>query len=452
MDATDSPPTQAPGSAPLQGPDFQVFAKPGGALCNLDCRYCYYLDKESLYPETGPARMDEGLLEAYILQHMEAVGEGEIRFSWHGGEPTLLGVDYFRAIVTLQEKHARPGDRVFNALVTNGTLLDEEWCRFLAAEGFAVGLSLDGPADLHDAYRVSKGNKPTHHLVMRGFELLRRHRIPCDILCVVNDRNVRHARRVYRFFKQIGATYVGFLPVVESVGSLPAVKPVGSLQGVEPLGDIPQVEPMGHHPTGTGSHGPPTGGGRGHLPRAVTRETVPARAYGSFLITIFDEWVRNDIGRVMVQIFDEAARPFRGMDHSLCIFRERCGDVPVLEHDGSVYSCDHFVDPEHLLGNIRETPLASLLASPSQRRFGDAKWDRLPRHCLECPVRPMCNGGCPKDRFLRAPDGEEGLNYLCQGLKAFFTHARPTLEKLVPLWKAGASAQQLMRAARGLEG
>jgi uncharacterized protein len=407
MDATDSPPTQAPGSPSLQGPHFQVFAKPGGALCNLDCRYCYYLDKEFLYPDTGPARMDEVLLEAYILQHIQAAGGGEVRFSWHGGEPTLLGVDYFRAIVALQKKHAPPGARVFNALVTNGTLLDERWCRFLADEGFAVGLSLDGPADLHDAYRLSKGDKPTHLLVMRGFELLRRHRIPCDILCVVNDRNVRHARRVHRFFKQIGATYVGFLPVVER---------------------------------------------RDDLPLGVSRETVPARAFGSFLITIFDEWVRHDIGRIMVQIFDEAARPLRGLDHSLCVYRERCGDVPVLEHDGSVYSCDHFVDPAHLLGNIRETPLARLLGSPAQRRFGQDKWDRLPRYCMECPVQAMCNGGCPKDRFLPTPGGEEGLNYLCQGLRAFFTHARPTLEKLVPLWKTGASAQQLMRAARGLEG
>ena len=425
--------TDRPEASPA-GPAFQVFAKPGGALCNLDCRYCYYLEKESLYPATGPTHMDEALLEAYILQHMEAAGEGEIRFSWHGGEPTLLGVDYFRTIVALQKKHAPPGRRVFNALVTNGTLLDEEWCHFLADEGFAVGLSLDGPADLHDAYRVSKGNKPTHHLVMRGFELFRRHRIPCDILCVVNDRNVRHARRVYRFFKQIGATYVGFLPVVERAGSHGPFEPKGDL------------------PAGTGSRGPPTGGERGHLPRIVTRETVPARAYGSFLITIFDEWVRNDIGRIMVQIFDEAARPLRGLEHSLCVYRERCGDVPVLEHDGSLYSCDHFVDPAHLLGNIRETPLANLLASPAQRRFGDDKWDRLPRYCTECQVRAMCNGGCPKDRFLRTLDGEEGLNYLCRGLKAFFTHARPTLEKLVPLWKAGASAQQIMRAARGVEG
>jgi len=402
----DLPPNDLPASPPLPGSGFQVFAKPGGALCNLDCRYCYYLDKESLYPETGPARMDDALLETYVVQHMAAAGSREIRFSWHGGEPTLLGVGYFRTIVALQKKHAPPGVRIFNALVTNGTLLDEEWARFLADERFAVGLSLDGPADLHDAYRVSRGRKPTHHLVMRGFELLRRHRVPCDILCVVHDRNVRHARRIYRFFKGIGATYVGFLPMVER---------------------------------------------RDDLPLGVSRETVPARSYGSFLITIFDEWVRNDIGRIMVQIFDEAARPLRGLEHSLCVFRERCGDVPVLEHNGDLYSCDHFVEPEYLLGNIRATPLASLLASPAQRRFGQDKWDRLPRYCLECPVLSMCNGGCPKDRFLRTPQGDEGLNYLCRGLKAFFTHARPTMEKLVPLWKAGASAEQLMRAARGIE-
>jgi uncharacterized protein len=385
-------------------PGFQVFAKPGGALCNLDCRYCYYLEKTALYPRSGPARMEESLLEAYIVQHLQAAAGGEVRFSWHGGEPTLLGVDYFRTIVTLQKKHAPPDVRLFNALVTNGTLLDEAWCSFLEEEGFAVGLSLDGPADLHDAYRVTRGKGPTHALVMRGWNLLRRHRIPTDILCVVHARNVRHPRRVYRFFKGMGATYVGFLPVVER---------------------------------------------RADLPHGVSHESVPARAFGSFLITIFDEWVRGDIGRVMVQIFDEAARPVRGMEHSLCVFRETCGDVPVLEHNGGLYSCDHFVDEEHRLGNIADTSLGSLLSSPAQHRFGEAKRDGLPHTCRECAVLPMCNGGCPKDRFLETADGEGGLNYLCRGFKAFFTHARPTLEKLVPLWRVGASAEELMRAARG---
>ncbi|MHB1191986.1 MAG: anaerobic sulfatase maturase [Longimicrobiales bacterium] len=389
---------------PLRG-DFQVFAKPGGALCNLECRYCYYLDKEALYPQTGPARMSEALLERYVVQHLEASGGGEVRFSWHGGEPTHLGVEYFRAIVAIQRKHAPSGVRVFNALVTNGTLLDEEWGRFLSEESFAVGLSLDGPADLHDAYRVGKGGRPTHAQVMRGWNLLRKHRVPTDILCVVHRLNARQPLRVYRFFKEMDATYVGFLPVVER---------------------------------------------RDDLPHGVSPESVGARAFGSFLVTVFDEWVTRDIGRIMVQSFDEAARPIRGLEHSLCVFRETCGDVPVLEHNGDLYSCDHFVDDAHRLGNIAETPLGALLTSGAQLRFGTDKRDRLPGYCIRCPVLDMCNGGCPKDRFLRSPDGEGGLNYLCPGFKAFFTHSRPVFEKLVPLWKAGASAEELMRSAGGL--
>jgi len=223
---------------------------------------------------------------------------------------------------------------------------------------------------------------------------------------VVHDQNVGYPEQVYRFFKEIGATYVGFLPVVER---------------------------------------------RDDLPRGVGEHTVAAEAFGSFLCTIFDEWVRHDIGRIMVQIFDEAARPIRGLEHSLCIFRETCGDIPVLEHNGDLFSCDHFVDREHLLGNIRGTRLAELLNSPAQVQFGSDKRDSLPRYCLECDVRPMCNGGCPKDRFIRTPDGEEGLNYLCAGFKKFFAHSRPTLEKLVPLWKAGAAAEQLMAVARATD-
>lgn len=385
---------------------FQIFVKPTGAVCNLDCQYCYYLEKEHLYPDVDSFRMSDDILEEYIVQHIEASNGDVIRFSWHGGEPTILGVDYFRQIVALQHRHGPPDRRIFNAIVTNGTLLDDEWCRFLAAEGFAVGLSLDGPSELHDRYRVTKGGKPTHGQVMRAHRLLRRHRVPCDILCVVHDANVEYPERVYRFFKEIGATYVGFLPLVER---------------------------------------------RGDLPGGVGEHTVPAEAFGSFLCTIFDEWVRHDIGRVMVQIFDEAARPIRGLEHSLCIFRETCGDIPVLEHSGDLFSCDHFVDREHLLGNIQEIRLAEMLRGPAQLKFGTDKRDSLPRYCLDCDVRSMCNGGCPKDRFIRTPDGEEGLNYLCAGYKKFFAHCRPTFEKLVPLWKAGASFEELMRVARGVE-
>ena len=382
--------------------EFQIFAKPGGAACNLDCSYCYYLETQRLYPEVRSFRMGEGLLEQYVVQHVELTPGDTIRFSWHGGEPTTLGLEYFKKIVQLQQKYAPANRRVVNALVTNGTLLNEEWCGFLAAQEFAVSLSLDGPAELHDVYRVSRGNKPTHAQVMRGYRLLMDYSVPCDILCVVHDLSVRHPKEVYGFIKEIGATYVGFLPIVERAS-----------------GD------------------------------AVGKHSVHAKSYGSFLCTIFDEWVRNDIGRILIQIFDEAARPIRGLEHALCIFRETCGDIPALEHNGDLYSCDHFVDADNLLGNIRQSTLREMLYSPTHEQFGNHKRDALPQYCLQCDVLAMCNGGCPKDRFITTPDGEPGLNYLCAGLKEFFSHSRAVFEKLVPLWKRGATNEQLMAVARG---
>ncbi len=384
--------------------EFQIFAKPAGALCNLDCGYCYYLEKQALYPQAGSFHMAPDLLERYIVQHIETSPGDVIRFSWHGGEPTTLGIDYFRKIVELQQRHVPSGKQVKNALVTNGILLSEEWCDFLSAEGFAVGLSLDGPAEVHDVYRVTKNNQPTHARVMRGLELLKRYQVPFDILCVVSDVSVRYTKGIYRFFKEIGATYVGFLPLVER---------------------------------------------RDDLSGGVERFAVPAEGYGDFLISIFDEWVRQDIGRILIQNFDEAARPIRDLEHSLCIFRETCGDIPAIEHNGDVYSCDHFVDAEHLLGNIREDRLPDLLYGPQHARFGNLKRESLPDYCLKCEVLSMCNGGCPKDRFVETPDGQPGLNYLCPAFKRFFSHCRPVFERLVPLWKTGATAEHLMATARG---
>jgi len=367
---------------------FQIFIKPVGSICNLDCDYCYYLKKEHLYPKGEPFRMPDDILEEYIVQHIDASPDPVINFTWHGGEPTVLGLDYFRKIVALQHKHKPPDRGITNNMQTNGTLIDEKWCRFLAKEDFAVGLSLDGPQEMHDRYRYTKGRKPTHKQVMRGYELLRRHRIPCDILCVVNANNVQYPTRVYGFFKQIKAQYVGFLPLVE-----------------------PQPETEG----------------------GVSHRTVSAEALGDFLCTIYDEWLRQDIGRVKVQIFEEVARTALGHEHTLCIFQKTCGDVPVVEHNGDFFSCDHFVDAEHRLGNIRKTPLVELLDSPSQRTFGNAKSDTLPRYCQICEVRAMCNGGCPKDRILLTPDGEEGLNYLCAGYRRFFTYCRPFVAGLTTL-------------------
>ena len=276
----------------------------------------------------------------------------------------------------------------------------------MSAERFSVGVSLDGPAELHDRYRVTRGQRPSHKLAMRGFTLLRRARIPCDILCVVSNHNVQYPTQVYRFFKQIGAHLLGFLPVVERMEDAPG--------GVSP-------------------------------------HSVPPEAFGAFLCTIFDEWVRTDIGRIAVQNFEEAARPARGLDHSLCVFRETCGDIPVVEHNGDFFCCDHFVDERHRLGNISETPLVELLDGAAQRAFGQAKLDAMPGYCRTCDVRSMCNGGCPKDRFGRTPDGEDGLNYLCAGYKQFFTHSLPALRKIASPWSANRSPEQLMQLVRSAD-
>ncbi|MBN1973355.1 MAG: anaerobic sulfatase maturase [Sedimentisphaerales bacterium] len=376
---------------------FQVFAKPVGPVCNLNCYYCYYLNKKQLYPYEKSFRMSDDLLENYIIQHIKASDEEEIRFSWHGGEPTLLGLDYFKKIVSLQRKYKPANRRIANGMQTNGILLDEEWCQFLASENFSIGLSLDGPQEIHDRYRVTKDHKPTHEKVMRGYELLRKHRVYCDILCVVNSYSVQYPLEVYRFFKQIGTSYISFLPVVESV---------------------PSDE------------------------KGFNNLTVPARAWGDFLCTIFDEWIEQDIGIIKVQIFEEATRTAFGQEHSLCIFRPICGDIPVIEHNGDFFPCDHFVNIESRLGNIRDISLVELLESSAPKAFGQAKHDTLPSYCKTCEVLNMCNGECPKNRFIKSPDGELGLNYLCVGYKHFFTHCTPFVQAVAEQWNRQNIKQQ----------
>ncbi len=380
--------------------EFQVMTKPIGAICNLDCHYCYYLKKEFLYPKGDDFHMSDEVLERYIVQQIEAAPGPIVNFAWHGGEPTALGLGYFQKIVALQKQHRPEGKKITNGIQTNGTLLNEGWCRFFAAERFAVGLSIDGPRELHDAYRVDKGQKPTHKQVVRAYRMLSEHDVHIDVLCVVHDKNVRHPAQVYRFFKDLGVEFLQFLPLVERENG------------------------------------------------GVSARTAPAEAFGKFLIAVFDEWLRNDVGKVAIQMFDEAARPLAGMDHSLCIFRETCGDVPVVEHNGDFFSCDHFVEPEYRVGNIAETHLGDMVESAAQRAFGEAKRDSLPRYCRECEVRAMCNGGCPKDRFIATPDGEPGLNYLCAGYKSFFIHSRPYLQKMVDLWNANQPLEKLMEVVR----
>jgi len=377
--------------------EFQVFAKPVGAICNLACVYCYYLEKEKIYPAGKTLRMNDEVLEEYVVQQIEATTDPVIFFSWHGGEPTLFGLDSFRTIVHFQRKHKPPDKEIVNGIQTNGTLLNEAWCEFFAAEHFIVGISIDGPEEIHNRYRLTKDKRPTFKQTIRGYDLLQKYRVHTEILCVVNDCNVKDPLAVYHFFKQLNARYITFLPLVEQ------------------------------HPD---------------FEIGVTPETVPACAFGDFLCTIFDEWESRDIGKIKIQIIEEATRTAFNQEHTLCIFKKRCGGVPVVEHNGDFYSCDHFVDPDHLLGNIRDRSLAEFLDSPEQKAFGQAKLDTLPRYCRHCEVLDMCNGECPKNRFIRTPDGEAGLNYLCEGYKKFFTHCQPFVNEVAAQWQRQLDEQQ----------
>jgi uncharacterized protein len=375
---------------------FQIFVKPTGALCNLGCSYCYYLGKKQLYSSNRQFRMPDDILEAYIRQHIQVYPGSTIRFSWHGGEPTLLGLDYFRNIVEVQKPFISNKRHIINGIQSNGTLLTEEWCRFLAENKFSVGLSLDGPREMHDSNRKTIDGKPTHEQVMRGYHLLMDQGLTPDILCVVNADNVQFPDEVYGFFREIKAKYIGFLPMVER---------------------------------------------RADSEKGVTEDTVPPEAFGDFLCRIFDEWKNLDIGNIKVQIFEETAKTAFNEAHELCILRKTCGDVPVIEHNGDFFTCDHFVDTEHRLGNIVDTPLVDLLDSHELISFGQNKYDSLPRCCLTCEVLEMCNGECPKNRFIKTPDGEDGLNYLCEGYKSFFNHSRPFIRQLAALRQGQTSVE-----------
>jgi uncharacterized protein len=370
--------------------EFQIFVKPVGPVCNLNCTYCYYLGKKNLYPKGESYQMPDDLLEKYVIQHIQATTDDIITFSWHGGEPLMAGIRFFIKVVEFQKKHKPAGSTIINGIQTNGTLLDDEWCRFFAAEKFNVGISLDGPGDLHNLFRRSKEGNNTFLNTGRGYELLQKHGVLPEILCVVNTCNVKHPLRLYNLFKQFGAEYISFLPLVE-----------------------PEPDSL-------------TG---------VSENSVPSGEFGLFLSTVFDEWVEKDIGKIKIQIFEEAARTAFNQEHTLCIFKVNCGGVPVVEHNGDFYSCDHYVDANHKLGNIRDHSLVWFLDSARQAEFGQVKSNTLPKYCIECDFRQMCNGECPKNRILKTPDGEPGLNYLCSGYKHFFNHCRPFVEAISEAWR-----------------
>lgn len=377
--------------------DFHLLAKPIGPVCNLACSYCFYLEKEALFPrKPGIAdwAMSETILERFIRQYIASQPRDAVHFAWQGGEPTLLGVDFFRKVVALQQKHAS-GKRIENGLQTNGILLDNGWCDFLAENRFLVGLSIDGPRDLHDHYRADKGGAPTFDRILRGIDLLKRHGIDFNTLTVVHGRNALRPLEVYRFLKEAGSGFMQFIPIVERIAE---ESPPDGLALVSP--DSPTAA-------------------------RVSGFSVDPLQYGKFLCAIFDEWVRHDVGKVFVQLFDVALSAWSGMEPTLCVFQRTCGLAAVIEHNGDLYSCDHFVYPQNRLGNLAEVSLESAMESPQQIRFGNAKLKRLPRCCLECPVRFACNGECPKHRFVTAPDGGERMNYLCPAYKLFFAHIDP---------------------------
>ncbi len=377
--------------------DFHLLAKPSGLICNLRCKYCFYLEKENLYarkPGIAEWALPGSILEEYLRQYIESQSSPTVSFAWQGGEPTLLGIEYFRKVVALQQKHAN-GKQIENALQTNGILIDDAWCDFLAENRFLVGLSVDGPRNLHDRYRVDKAGAPSFDKVLRAAAGFKKHGVEFNTLTVVHRHNSRHPLEVYRFLKDVGSGFMQFIPIVERIADHPTH---GGLMLVPP---------------------------DSKAPARVSDWSVDPVQYGKFLCAVFDEWVRKDVGRIFVQLFDVALAAWAGLEPNLCVFQRTCGSAAVIEHNGDIYSCDHYVYPENKLGNILELPILSMLHSPQQIRFGQDKLDRLPKVCLECEFLFACNGECPKHRFVKTPDEEMNLNYLCPGYKLFFRHIGP---------------------------
>ena len=380
---------------------FHVMTKPMGPRCNIDCQYCYYLEKEKLYPDEKRFRMSDDVLERYVRDLIQAgvkVGQREIEFAWQGGEPTMLGVTFFEKALALQKQYAPEGVRISNAFQTNGTLLDDAWGEFLARETFLIGISIDGPREIHDKYRRDRAGRGTFNKVMQGLEVLQRHKVDYNILTTVHRENAIRGKEVYRFLKTLGTQHIQFIPIVERKA------PDGGLAAA------PQVD------------ADPT--------NVISEWSVTPRAYGKFLNDVFDVWYRKDIGKFFIQFFENQVGLWMGRPASLCVFAETCGNALAMEHNGDVFACDHFVYPEFKLGNIMQTPLGDLAWSDTAEKFGKDKRDTLTAQCRSCQFRFACNGGCPKHRILTSRDGEPGHNYFCESYTMFFNHAGERLQNI----------------------
>lgn len=411
--SADAPPPRKRG--------FHLLAKPTGAVCNLDCTYCYYLSKEAIYPGS-PFRMSDDVLESYIRQLVQSTVAPEVQIAFQGGEPTLMGLPFFEKAVDLARKYRKPDQTLAFSLQTNGTRIDDAWCEFFKQHRFLIGLSIDGPKDVHDTYRVNKGGHGTFDRVIQAWTDLRRAGVDVNILCTVHAANQDRGDEVYRFLRdELGAEFIQFIPIVER--ATPANFELAEAGWHEKVGGVrPLYEQDGS---------------------LVTSRSVDPAAYGRFLCSIFDEWVVRDVGKVFVQMFDVTLGAYFGL-HALCIFAPTCGEALALEHNGDLYACDHFVEPRYKLGNILERRISNLVGLPQQIKFGNDKRDALPKMCKACDVRFACNGGCPKDRFVCTPDGEAGLNYLCPGLMAFFRHSKPKMEQMAALLRSGRLAAEVM--------
>jgi uncharacterized protein len=406
---------------PAPHPNYHLLVKPAGAACNLGCQYCFFLSKENLYAGESHL-MDESTLETYMRQLMDSSPGPQVDVAWQGGEPMLRGLDFFKRSVQLAGKYRKPHQHILHTIQTNGTLIDDEWAAFFKQHNYLVGLSIDGPRALHDAYRISKQGAGSFDDVIRGWNTLRKHDVDVNILCTIHAANQDHPLEVYRFFRdELKAEYIQLIPIVERATAdtiALANRGWGGLKGT----DRPLYRQEGS---------------------LVTGRSVNAEKFGRFLIAIFDEWVRRDVGKVFVTTFDVALGSWLGQ-HNACIVAPTCGGALALEHNGDVYACDHFVEPDYRLGNIKETTLQVLVASEKQRRFGQDKYDTLPKYCKECPVLFACYGECPRNRFIETPDGEAGLNYLCAGYRAFFTHIDKPMKTMASLIRQGSYADEIM--------
>ncbi|HEX2974682.1 MAG TPA: anaerobic sulfatase-maturation protein [Bacteroidales bacterium] len=404
----------------LRRPDaFHVMLKPAGPSCNLDCTYCYYIEKRNLFPSVSELKMTDELLENYTRQFIDAHQVPVVTFTWQGGEPTLMGIDFFKKALDYQKKYGG-GKNIENAFQTNGTRLNDEWCEFLKDNNFLVGISIDGEEHNHDRFRKTASGGATFKRAMRGIELLHKHKVEFNTLSCVTSYNAHYALETYRFLKKIGSGFIQFLPVVERETN---PQENSGLKLASPLSP-------------------------GHT---ATDWSVRAKDFGKFLITIFDEWVRNDVARYYVQIFDSTLANYVGEMPGICVFSETCGDALVMEHNGNLYTCDHFVFPEYYLGNIAETPMIEMVRSQRQFDFGINKRNSLPAYCLRCDVRYACHGECPKHRFILTPDGKPGLNYLCEGYKDFFHHVEPYMDFMAKELKNKRPPANVMQWIRNRE-